>query len=132
LAVNAATPGALHRSRFTPVFFLRRINKTKEPLHRMQILSHLPVQRIGLLERLNRIVQQFVDDPPGQLLQMLPLRLADLVEFIDGAGDFILQKLACGRVRLEGSAGGDPKTEWPLWRSFFLAWRCPPCISFPR
>src|SRR6266850_5457845 len=111
---DAAMRAALHRSRFAPVLVLRLFGELEQALHGVQILANLPVQRIGLLERLNWIVQEFVDDSPGQLFELRALFLADLAEFVDGARDFFLRHLVITlvelidqRAKLAGAMPGD-------------------------
>src|SRR5258706_6078163 len=100
METDAAMRAALRHSRFAPVLVLRLFGELEQALHGVQILANLPVQRIGLLERLDRIVQEFVDDSPGQLLELRSLLFADLAELIDGAQDFFLRDLVIALVKL--------------------------------
>src|SRR5207302_171963 len=65
----------------------------EQPLHRMQVLLGWRVRFVGSPQRVHRIVQQLVDDPPGQFFQIFSLGFTYVRQLVERARELFLRQL---------------------------------------
>src|SRR4051794_36175393 len=66
--------------------------EAEQLLQRVQVRRPAAVRIVALAERLDRVVQQLVDDAAGELLKLLTLGLARAGELVERAIDLLLRQ----------------------------------------